>query len=174
MVLCLMVYNPATFQAAGDFEKGNIDDGEFQALKDDIRYYFPNFRFPGRHRGSVSWSKNRAQILLCKLYLFRWFIELQSWQSYLFHGAILSSVLWTQNQLSGSYSVVWFKIVSFSSSVEVLEVGPETVVSTDLTGPENRARPEWADPPPPPHYLDLLVLLVHHPVRDNLLPSGYR
>ena len=49
-----MVYNSVTFQAAGDFEKGNIDDGEFQALKDDIRYYFPNFRFPGRHRGSVS------------------------------------------------------------------------------------------------------------------------
>ncbi|XP_063684711.1 pre-mRNA cleavage complex 2 protein Pcf11-like [Bolinopsis microptera] len=50
-------YAPSQFTrlfhvAAGDFEKGNIEDGEFQALKEDIRYYFPNFRFPGRHRGS--------------------------------------------------------------------------------------------------------------------------
>merc|ERR1719232_790640 len=38
--------------AAGDFERGNIDEGEFQAVKDDILYYFPQFRFPGRYRGS--------------------------------------------------------------------------------------------------------------------------
>ena len=43
------------FQAAGDFEKGFIDEEEFQALKDDILYFFPAFRFPGRYRGgSVS------------------------------------------------------------------------------------------------------------------------
>ena len=45
------------FQAAGDFEKGFIDEEEFQALKDDILYFFPAFRFPGRYRGgSVSLS----------------------------------------------------------------------------------------------------------------------
>ena len=43
-------------QAAGDYEKGFIDEEEFQALKDDILYFFPAFRFPGRRGGSVSSS----------------------------------------------------------------------------------------------------------------------
>ena len=44
-------------QAAGDYEKGVIDDVELEAVKDDIRYFFPNFRFPGRYRGRGSVSR---------------------------------------------------------------------------------------------------------------------